>query len=350
MDNIRKSEFRLVAAIAAVTLGFFAANLFCFRNSDVVLDPRSWYDLAKVMLLLAAIFVAMRLVGWRIEKDKSRIGRFIATSAAAIRLLATNASLFVPLSFASVWFMYLASATSRPLMDQTLAALDAAIGFDWRTFLDLTNKQPWVAGTLVFAYHALGRQLPLLFIFLAFVKGPRLTEFITLLAISSALTGISMSFVPAAGAYAYFHPQSVEFHNFTARAGMWHFTELMKIRSGEPFRLFVTRAEGLVTFPSYHTALGIMVVYALRDFRWLFWSVGCLNAAMIVSTLPEGGHHLIDVIAGAMVAIAAIVAVRFVVGYEPHAAAANAGPTSHAAPLKTPPSASPPASAAPSPP
>ncbi|SFQ05702.1 PAP2 superfamily protein [Mesorhizobium sp. NFR06] len=347
---MRSSEFRLAATIATVALAFFVADFFYFRHSSVILDLDNWFELAKVMMVLAAIFVVMRLVEWRIEKDKSWIGRLIASSAAAVRLMAANASLFVPLSFASVWFMYLASATNRPLMDQTLAALDAAIGFDWRAFLDFTNRQPLVADTLVFAYHALGRQLPLLFILLGFAKRPRLTEFIALLAVSSALTGALMWLVPAAGAYAYFQPQPVDFSNFTARAGMWHFTELMRIRSGEPFDLFVTRAEGLVTFPSYHTALGIMIVYALRDYRWLLWSVGCLNAVMIISTLPEGGHHLIDVVAGAMVAAVSILAVRFVVGDEPSAAIASAGSTLNPAHLKTPTSTSPPASAGPFPP
>lgn len=328
---MRRSEFRLAAVIAVVTFGFLAADLFYSGNSNVTLDLRSWFDLAKAMVVLAAIFAVMRLVEWRIEKDKSRMGRLIASSAIAVRLLSANASLFVPLSFASVWFMYLASATGRPLMDQTLAAMDAVVGFDWRAFLDLANGQPLVADTLVFAYHSLGRQLPLLFIFLAFAKRPRLTEFIALLGVSSALTGTLMAFVPAAGAYAYFHPQQAVFGNFTARAGMWHFTELMKLRSGEPFDLLITRAEGLVTFPSYHTALGIMVVYALRDYRWLFWSIACLNAVMIVSTLPEGGHHLVDVIVGAMVAIVSIVAVRYVARYEPRTMALSAAAPSYRA-------------------
>ncbi|RWE74993.1 phosphatase PAP2 family protein [Mesorhizobium sp.] len=347
---MRSTGFKLVAAIAAIALGFFVADIFYFRGSNVVLDPRNWFELARVLMVLAAVFVAMMLVGRRIKQDQSRVGRFIATSASAVGSLVANASLFVPLTFASVWFMYLASATDRPLMDQTLAAFDAAIGFDWQAFLSFTNKQPLIATTLVFAYHALGRQLPLLILLLAFARRPRLTEFIALLAISSALTATLMLFVPAAGAYAYFRPSPTEFGNFTARAGMWHFAELVKLRSGAPFDLMITRAEGLVTFPSYHTALGILVVYALRGYRWLFWPVACLNGIMIISTLPEGGHHLIDVIAGTTVGLVSILAVKSIAGYQPRVAAANAQLTSRVSTPKTPPSTSPPASAAPSPP
>ncbi len=131
-----------------------------------------------------------------------------------------------------------------------------------------------------------------------------------MLAISSAFTAAIMAVMPAAGAYAYFQPITSDFSNFTQRAGMWHYSELMRLRSGEPFSLLVTRAEGLATFPSYHTQLGIFVVYALRETRVLFWPVGVLNAVMIVSTLPEGGHHLFDVIAGASIGLLTICCVR----------------------------------------
>jgi membrane-associated phospholipid phosphatase len=53
-----------------------------------------------------------------------------------------------------------------------------------------------------------------------------------------------------------------------------------------------------------------MTTYALRDTRWLFIAVLLLNATMIVSTLPVGGHHLVDVLAGAGLTFAAILLVR----------------------------------------
>lgn len=294
------SEFRLSTLVAVITIGFAAVDIWWSQTSKISLDPQSWIELAKIMALLCVLFFGMKAIERRLISDKSKPGRAISYAAESLRWMTINAALFIPLGFASVYFMYLVAAIDKPLMDATLAHLDGMMGFGWLSFLALTNAHPAMAKSLVFAYNALGTQVPLLFIVLGLVDRLRLTEFMATLAVSSALTGIGMTFVPAAGAYAYFQPPVADFTNFT-HAGFGHLNELMKIRGGEPMSLLVTRAVGLVTFPSYHTALGIIVTYALRNKPLFAWPVGVLNAVMLVSTLPEGGHHLIDVIAGAAI-------------------------------------------------
>ncbi len=304
---------RLAWTVALATLSFVLADILWAKHSNISLNPQSYIEFAKVMAMMAVIYGILKLIDRRIAGDNARIAGFIAGGSDGVKSLVWNAVLFIPLGFASVYFMYMAAATTQPLMDQPLAVIDGEIGFRWRAFLELTNSYPLVAKAFVFAYHSVGPQLPLLFLLLAFTRQSlRLTEFMAMLAVSSVFTAAIMAYVPAAGAYAYFQPVAADHSNFTARAGMWHFNELMRIRSGEPFSLLVTRAEGLVTFPSYHTALGIMVVYALRDMRLVMWPVAVLNAVMVVSTLPEGGHHLIDIIAGAGVGLLTVAAVHAV--------------------------------------
>lgn len=302
------SEVRLTILVAVITIGFAAVDIWWAPASNISLDPRSWIEFAKIMALLCVLFVGMKAIERRLRGDRSKPGRSISYAAESLRWMIVNAALFIPLGFASVYFMYLAAATDRPLMDPMLARFDDMLGFSWLSFLALMNAHPAVAKSLVFAYGALGTQLPLLFIVLGFLDRLRLTEFMATLAVSSALTAIGLAFVPAAGAYAYFQPAAADFSNFT-HAGFGHMHELMKIRSGEPMSLLVTRAEGLVTFPSYHTALGIIVTYALRKKPLIAWPIGILNAVMVVSTLPEGGHHLTDVVAGAAIGAASCWAV-----------------------------------------
>jgi membrane-associated phospholipid phosphatase len=196
-------------------------------------------------------------------------------------------------------------------MDDNLARVDAALGFNWLSFLAAANSEPWLGTMLVAAYHSLGVQLPALGLILVTLRREeRLLEFIGLFAFTFLLTAMGMALVPAAGAYAYFNPRPELFESFTRHAGMWHYAELMKLRSGEPFVFLADNVRGMVTFPSFHTVLGIIIAYALRGFRWLFAPVAILNAVMIVSTLPEGGHHLVDVLAGIAIALIGLTLVR----------------------------------------
>jgi hypothetical protein len=88
---------------------------------------------------------------------------------------------------------------------------------------------------------------------------------------------------------------------------MWPFLDAFNaLRDGSLTNIDVSSVQGVVSFPSFHTMLGILITYALRDTRPLFIPVAAINAVMIVSTLPVGGHYLADVIAGAAISAAAI--------------------------------------------
>jgi membrane-associated phospholipid phosphatase len=65
------------------------------------------------------------------------------------------------------------------------------------------------------------------------------------------------------------------------------------------------RLDGLITFPSFHTAVAVLMVHAARGTS-CFWLAIVVNALMILSTFTEGGHYLVDVVAGAAIALLAI--------------------------------------------
>lgn len=319
VDPSREQARFLIFIILFVTAIFAATDLIWLLQSTLSLDPANLLVLTKVAPFIIFLYVVSAGVSWRVKDDTSAIARYIRRAAQFVRLMAVASALFIPLAIATGIFVYLASATDRPLVDGHLAKLDAALGFDWVSFLRSVNGSQLLSEILQVAYHSLGPQVPLLFLLLGVtLRRQRILEFLAVLAISSLLIGIGMVAYPAAGAYAYFQPPSGDFSNFSADAGMWHFTDLQKLRSGEPFRLLLDRMQGLVTFPSFHTTLGILVVYAVRDFKVLTISVGALNAVMIVSTLPEGGHHLVDVLAGAGIGLASILAVRYAVRNRQH--------------------------------
>ena len=68
--------------------------------------------------------------------------------------------------------------------------------------------------------------------------------------------------------------------------------------------------EGLVTFPSFHTAAGVLFAWALWSTRWLRWPGLIVNVLMIASVPIIGAHYLVDVFGGVVVAIASLYLAR----------------------------------------
>ena len=302
---------RLIASTLLVIAIFTVVDILWLPHSNLIVETSNYLDLAEIAVFLLTVYAIGKGVSFRLIDDHSGIGRFIARAAESLVILARAAALFVPLGFVGGVFMYLASGAGFPLMDGRLASADAALGFDWPTFLAVTDASPWLSAILVVAYHSVGPQIPLVFVVLAFaLREERLMEFVALMAISSLLTAVGMVLVPAAGAYPHFSPSPEAYKNFTSHAGMWHYTELMKLRSGGVFLYVADKSKGLVTFPSYHTVLGIIITYAFREFRRLFPFFALLNSIMLVSTIPEGGHHLVDVLAGVLIALMVLSFVR----------------------------------------
>ena len=63
---------------------------------------------------------------------------------------------------------------------------------------------------------------------------------------------------------------------------------------------------GIVVCPSFHTALGVILIAIARSQRWILAGSVLLNGIMILSVLTEGSHYLIDLLSGAAVAIVSL--------------------------------------------
>lgn len=238
---------------------------------------------------------------------------FVEAMAQRLRLLSTALFLLVLLTMGIALLSYLASATDRPLMDAELAALDAALGFHWPIYVAALNANGTIATVLSWSYGSLIPQMLLVPILLVLIAPPyRVMEFVALYGLSGCLTCIVMAAVPASGTVDFFQPPSDLLSSFSDGAGTRHLEQLYALRTLEPFVL--TKIEGLVTFPSFHSTLGFLFVYALRGIRFVFWPFALLNALMILATMPEGSHYLADVIAGGLVAGFSIVVARQLAG------------------------------------
>jgi membrane-associated phospholipid phosphatase len=104
--------------------------------------------------------------------------------------------------------------------------------------------------------------------------------------------------------------QPYDYPNLDPAAAFVHVAHLSALRAGTLRVISLDGAEGLITFPSYHAALGVIFATSFWTVRSLRWPGLAVNTVMIAATPIDGGHYFIDVLAGIMVAAVSLAAVR----------------------------------------
>jgi membrane-associated phospholipid phosphatase len=303
---------RHMAIAWACVFGCALADAVWLPNSRLSLASSNWAGLLQdiVGCALAGAFVAV--ASRRLRGDESRPAIVLGRALHLTELLWRAGVPIGALLAASGTMSYLMTSANLPLRDAELAYVGRVLGFDWLGFLTTTNSSSFLAELLTRIYHTISLVGHLVFVWLALHRrGERLAELIAILSLSTVALCAAMWLVPAAGAFAFYNPAPELFGNYSAQGEMWLFARAFTmLRSGTLSVIEWSALEGVVSFPSFHTMLGIMIIYAARDTRWLLIPVLLVNGTMIVSTLTVGGHHLADVLAGAGLTFAAILVVR----------------------------------------
>jgi len=284
--------------------------------SRLTFDQAAWPALAHSLIYIAVAYAFYLFVSYRLRDNEDRAASFLRAALERFSLLVRGCIAIFAIGSVGLVFTYLATAAALPLRDAFLARLDNDLGFNWLGFLGAVNDHPLLARLLERAYASTAPLTEGVIVWLTIRgSGERLSEFLGLLCLASVGLAVGMVLVPAAGAFVYFAPSQHLFDNFAGQGEMWPFLDAFNaLRDGSLTKIDVSSVQGVVSFPSFHTMLGILITYALRDTRPLFMAVAAINAVMIVSTLPVGGHYLADVIAGAAICAAAIYGMRCELG------------------------------------
>jgi len=215
---------------------------------------------------------------------------------------------------------YILMGTAFTLWDDKFASVDQAIGFDWIALLEWMEERPTLSWILVKAYSTSFVQvLSVIFIYSLMRRMDRVLEFIALYAITGTLVAIVSMLLPAFGAHFYYQPDPVLFDQYS-KLGYVHIETLQQLRAGTYGSLGFETVVGMVSFPSFHTILAIIVTYSVRDNRILFVPVAVLNCFVVMSTLTEGGHYLVDIFGGTFISLVVILIVRAIAPNEREAA------------------------------
>ena len=198
----------------------------------------------------------------------------------------------------SMVLSYLSVTLKQPLIDPELISADRMTGFDWRQMYGAIASTPWLHKTLKLIYLSLVPQMIVLQVILNFkgqiTRGWELQWLFFTICLGCILAS---ALWPAAGAFGAFHIDN----------GEPYVREFASLRNGT-LKIIGGHGgvQGVIQFPSLHTALAILYIYATRGIRILFPVFLILNLLVVLATPTIGGHHLSDVLAGAALALLVI--------------------------------------------
>jgi hypothetical protein len=243
---------------------------------------------------VAAIVLCLCVAAW-FYRVRRRNFAFETLCVETAYLLAFSASAAV--------LSYLVTSLDLPLVDSRLIAVDAALGFDWAAYVGVFNDNAWLGVLSSVIYFTTLSQVALTLVALGLAGRLQTASRFVSAVILGALVCILVSAVlPAAGALGTLRP-SAEFLASQPVVDLAYKQEFFDLRSGVQRYISLDGIHGLIAFPSYHCTLSVLIVLAFRAFGVWFWPVALLNAAIILSTPVDGGHHFIDALAGVAVGL-----------------------------------------------
>ena len=198
--------------------------------------------------------------------------------------------------------------------DALLAQIDRALGFDWVAVTLLVARHEWLQALLRFGYQSFVWQSFVVIALLALSGAHRRLQLFMLawiVALAMALAGLALA--PAQTAWIHFGAH-IPLPDLAAQVGKAQSTTLETLRAGGLRNLLNEPFEGIVAFPSFHTVGAILYVWALWGFVRLRWPAVALNGLMILATPVIGAHYFIDTVAGAGVALAALILAQWITG------------------------------------
>lgn len=253
-----------------------AAWLYAHQFSVLGTEPVLW-----ATLVLSAISLIYGLSG------RSRKLADIAYYAALWIVAALLCSLLT----------YIFASLNLPLLDELFLRADLALGFHWLTFYSFIQSHQFASILFTTAYFSALPQVFFSIIYLSLTgRTDRNDELWWSSSIALVLTSLLSGLFPAGGTL---------FHYSIGLENAVHLPHFLALRDGSLTRLSFDEMKGIVTFPSYHTTIAFLLIYAYRQLSLFKW-VLALNVLMLIATPINGGHYLVDMVGGGAVFVISV--------------------------------------------
>ena len=219
-------------------------------------DPSLWQAFAIWPLVAVGGMMLRRLGHGRTGGAMEATGLVVFQGVASL-------TVFIPLA-----------ALSGPFADGALSAADRMLGFDWLSYFHATIA--WRLPLSVGYSSFLWQELVVIAALFATGRGDRCWQFVTAATIALGITMAIFPFVPAEGAFVHYGLPRATFEPLVGAVPWDYLDDLKRLKAG--YRVFDwSVANGYVSFPSYHTAVAVLFIWAIWPLRWLRIPVVVLN-------------------------------------------------------------------------
>ena len=259
----------IIAAIAAIVAAVTAIGDFSILWSTYVAPSVGCIALATA----AGYYLQLR--------NEPKIASALGGTAQMIAFTAVAA----PLS-------YIAASANFPLHDHVFADMDDALGLDWRAMLTWMNAHAEIHFVFAAAYLSFTAQVITVVLLLAFTnKLVQMRTFMLALMLSAVICIAISAVMPAEGVWGYYKLSAADHPAIVPATREQHLTTYFGLRDGSYRYLTGLGSEGIITFPSFHAALGVVFIAAMWSVPILRWIGLAVNGIMIAAT-PVSYTHL----------------------------------------------------------
>ena len=286
---------RWIALGLVLSVACVAALLFDAQMTIDPQDPMTWL-FAGVLLL----FGVTRYVLRRPRSAAQRVARDLSESVGA----------FMGISLLGATATYPLAADTHGAIDPLLQAVDGALHFDWLAWYQTVaaHRSLQLLGTA--AYQSIYVTPALILGYCAWSdRRAEARGFVASFWFAAVLTLLLFRVMPAIG------PLATLWHGpipYVPESALYEADLLPMLRLGNGYVVDLGALRGLVSVPSFHTASGVVYIATAWPMARLRWPVLALTSAMLLATPVEGTHYLTDMLAGAAVAIVALLTVTAV--------------------------------------
>jgi len=218
-----------------------------------------------------------------------------------------GASFLCLFSAAASMLNYFFLTLHGPRIDDILVAADRALGFDWYSTMLAMARHPRLNEAFFLVYNMVLPEIAVVMVALAWTgQVEKVYRYCIALALGAVIAIVFWALMPSLGAKSlYLLPPEVAGKLTLSVTGDYGKALVALLRDG-PGYITPSDLRGLIAFPSYHGVLALIVAWYGWHVRWLRWPLVLLNAAVIVSSPIQGGHHMVDLLGSFPVAALSI--------------------------------------------